>query len=1354
MKLPMVCKQHYSAAVDQHLNFFVAFITMLKKSILFVLVLLSVGISVQALAATDCTSIANYLATNSYAQFATAQYGNNVYQCQKKPSSGTPCKGVTPGTNATIWTLIDSCIVPASSTPASSTPASSTPPPSSSSAMSSLAGALDLVQKPLFLTAGAEPNVMFVLDDSGSMQFEVMPEELIQQSGYYVYPRAAGIYGGSDYNDRVAKPNNIAGMVVRSSNNTLYYDPSVTYTPWPKPDGTGSLPVAVTTCALHNPYFIGTGEGYCRDLTVYNYRKFNAVDSTWVTCTSGTSCTTDTTDFTYWPATYWRYTGTNTAADIWNASLYTKVEIRTGASYSGDGRVDRTDCTAGTCTYAQEILNFANWYTYYRSRILTARAGAGKAFSEQGEGMRVGFGSINHGTTTIDGVATKVVISGVRSFDAAGKNNFLTTFYTHPMPAAGTPLRTALDTVGQYFMRADDAGPWSNDPSTGDSTKTIESHAECRASSAILMTDGYWNDSFSAIGNSDNTAGSAITNNEPGATPASYTYAAGMPYQDAYSDTLADVAMKYWKTDLQPSLANRIKVKTTPVSDPLHANDSVDTAFWQHMSTFTVGLGVDGTLVSPPTVKNAIKQAITIAWPDPTPSAADQQKIDDLYHAAVNGHGDFFSAKNPDQFSTRLSNVLGDIARRPVNNASAAAANSTSLNENSTVYQALFSSEDWSGELKAFAIDTNGVLSTTPIWQASIPATRNIWTMNGTAGVAFAWGNLSTAQQSALRGTSGDVSIAAGQARLAWFNGNNTIGAGNPYDLRDRSYEIPATPTAAATTGVRLLGDIVNSDPVYAGVNNSHFEHLSAALGGGATYTTWYNANKKSRREVLYVGANDGMLHGFNAHIPTGSDPFPAKVLGVETFAYIPTAVFTKLRAISSASYGLKTGSFPHTYTVNGPMYISDAYFKDKSALTATWHNILVGTLGAGGRGLYALDITNPELVKVLFEFTGIDFPEETPGTDYAELGNILGAPVIAPGQDGRWKIFVGNGYNSRKNGVSNPYLGIIDIEDAVANTAPATSQTKFIATHTLGVDGLAQPALLPDTNGVVRAAYAGDLHGNLWKFDFPTGTASSLWGLAFSGAPLYIAEKTGTLQQITASPTLGLNRILSPVATMVYFGTGRYMLTGDDIVGSQIQTFYAIADKGVAISSTDRSTLHQKTLTASGTQRTITGQTTGTTGNLTNAVPWATVNGWYLDFTPGERITTKPLLLFDRLLFPTVIPSTDPCNAGGTGWLMELIGVGDGNLDYTLLNTTANTFMDVGVFGKLTAIQGTGRVSGSAGSAGSAASAATSSAPSYGCDGAGNIAVMATHTNGKLDSNQGKKTCDMFNRQSWRELH
>ena len=109
---------------------------------------------------------------------------------------------------------------------------------------------------------------------------------------------------------------------------------------------------------------------------------------------------------------------------------------------------------------------------------------------------------------------------------------------------------------------------------------------------------------------------------------------------------------------------------------------------------------------------------------------------------------------------------------------------------------------------------------------------------------------------------------------------------------------------------------------------------------------------------------------------------------------------------------------------------------------------------------------------------------------------------------------------------------------------------------------------------------------------------------------------------------------------------------------------------------------------------------------------------------------------------------------AGGTGWLMELIGVGDGNLDYTLLNTTANTFMDVGVFGKLTAIQGTGRASGSAGSAGSAASAATSSAPSYGCDGAGNIAVMATHTNGKLDSNQGKKTCDMFNRQSWRELH
>ena len=387
---------------------------------------------------------------------------------------------------------------------------------------------------------------------------------------------------------------------------------------------------------------MNTGAG-CRNLTVNNTQS-----ARWLNDNGSRSSTQSR---TFYPAVYFKYNGGN----VNSASSYTQVEIKSSTS-SYVGGSGRLDCVAApTCTYSEEIQNFANWYTYYRSRILLARAGIGRAFATQGNTMRVGFAAINKNSSTIDGVSTAVIKSGVRQFTGADRTNFFNNLYDHDIPAAGTPLREAMISVGEYFKRTDDKGPWGQSPGSNGGTQ----HA-CRQNYNILMTDGYWTEgSVSGLDNSDNQSGSSITNHSSPAVPATYTYTPSLPYADAYSDTLADAAMKYWKNDLRTDLPNN--VPTNP-SDP---------AFWQHMVTFTVGLGVSGSL-------NALPSG-SESWPNPT--ASDAAKIDDLWHAAVNSRGDFFSAADPNTFADALSNTLSTIIAR-TGSASAVAANSNSLMTN------------------------------------------------------------------------------------------------------------------------------------------------------------------------------------------------------------------------------------------------------------------------------------------------------------------------------------------------------------------------------------------------------------------------------------------------------------------------------------------------------------------------------------------------------------------------------------------------------------------------------------------------------------------------------------------------
>ncbi|WP_193754294.1 pilus assembly protein [Microbulbifer sp. Q7] len=1078
---------------------------------------------------------------------------------------------------------------------------------------------VDLAQSPLFLSNGATPNVMFVIDDSGSMHFEITPEDYRQDTAY-IFPRADGVYGNAGYDQTtdgnyqvptVDDANGYNALTRSPQYNKSYYNPSVTYLPWAKHDET-LYPNANPSCARHNPENTGDcpGDGVsvnqnARNLTVEN-ANYNG--NAWRSCMRNAdetiTCTSSSDAKTYWPATYFWHNGTGSE---WDRSSYQKVEIRpSAATYTGHDRLNRDDCSLGVCSYEQEIQNFANWYTYYRSRTLAARAGIGRAFAEQGEDLRVGFGAINQGSTSIDGVNTGTIVNGVRAFSGDDREAFFAQLYGRDVPTSGTPLRRALDDAGQYFSRPDDKGPWGANPGVDDEA----AHLACRASYTILMTDGYWSGggdnaarTSAARSNVDGSAGTEVT----GPDGASYTYSAESPFTDGHNNTLADVAMYYWNRDLRPDLANKVPSK----------DGSINPAFWQHMVTFGVGFGVEGS-VDKDDAFAAIKTGDSVTWPNPTSS--NSAKVDDLLHASVNSRGGFFSAADPQSFASELSGVLDNILGRSSGAASSVATTSTRLGTDTLIFQAAFNSFDWSGELKAIEVEADGSIGDLA-WEVTdndfpSPASRDIFTYSNGDGALFAWDptgtapGISDAQKSVLAGEDGD---AMGALRLNWVRGLHAEG------LRERG---------------KMLGDIVNSSPVYAGRKKHHYHLLSADLGG-ARYLDYYTTRKQPRTEVVYVGANDGMLHGFDARD------------GDELFAYVPSGVYGALKDLSSPEYG--TATLPHRYSVDGPLFVGDAYFGDAS--TGSWKNILVGTLGAGGKGIFVLDVTNPESFDeddVLFELTNADIPE---------LGNITGPPLVVPTADG-WKIIVGNGYNSAGERAS---LLVIDLENP-------TTETRVLTTNDSDDNGLAGASLLPNGRGEVVGAYAGDLQGNLWYFDLSSDDPAD-WGVGYEATtqdadgndvtakvPLFVArDPNGAVQPITSTPTLGLNEQMNN-AVMVYFGTGSYLSSTDNVAGNTINSFYAIADQGAPVAG--RGSLMQKVISS---------QENGVREVSNNASQtwWADKSGWYLDLTfgdstTGERVISKPLLVYDRLLFPTLITSSDPCAFGGSGWQMELVAVGD----------------------------------------------------------------------------------------------
>ena len=837
------------------------------------------------------------------------------------------------------------------------------------------------------------------------------------------------------------------------------------------------------------------------------------------------------------------------------------------------------------------------------------------------------------------------------------------------------------------------------------------------------------------------------------------------------SNSLADVAQYYYKTDLRNTalgnctgaLGGDVCENNVPSTG---SGIEDDRANWQHMTTFTMGLGLTGTVAYSPTYRTDqcvtrsisgatwaanvvtvttgephgffVNQAVTISGgstgagfvpgpfrgqyrvatipssttftysmspnpggafgtgtaagcPDfnrlrtgtinwPIPVADSPTALDDLWHAAVNGRGQYFSAGNPDTVVTSLSAALAGINARVAAAAAAATSNLEPVAGDNFAYTAKYKTQAWTGDLEAREINlATGAVGGTVIWsaQAKLDAATKLACDNRTiklfrAGatnnlVDFKWntygcdggGSPTGAPVTTLNATEQASFDATKVALLSHYPnlGDGTGGTANQraaavganlvnYLRGQRGKEgFSSGPPASNTdlnklyrTREHVLGDIVNAQPVFVKAPFAEYDDVGYV---------GFKLAQAARTPIVYSAANDGMLHAVYAGTsiidPNG---------GNESWAFIPTIVLPNLYKPASENYATE-----HGYTVDGTPSVGDVYDPnpiDPVTLlptTPTWKTILVSGLNKGGRGYYALDVTDPATPTALWEFkhdpancVTVDATSREPATaQYADchLGYSFNNPIISKLKDGRWVVFVTSGYNN-VNSPSAPGDGIGYLYVLEAMTG------KILYKIGTGVGSSVDPSGLNHISGWVESSlrnnttervYGVDLKGNIWRFD-----VNDILNAAGREATRLatMVDGSGVGQPITTRPELALVQN----EAFVYVGTGRY-LGVTDLSDTQQQTVWAVRD---TLSATPLSNLRNSLR-----KMTITNHGSGTDAFRTNGctAQCGSADGWYSDLPDsGERVNIDMKLQLGTLVVASNVPETNACNIGGYAWL------------------------------------------------------------------------------------------------------
>jgi type IV pilus assembly protein PilY1 len=623
----------------------------------------------------------------------------------------------------------------------------------------------------------------------------------------------------------------------------------------------------------------------------------------------------------------------------------------------------------------------------------------------------------------------------------------------------------------------------------------------------------------------------------------------------------------------------------------------------------------------------------------------------------------YFLSSSAQSVLQAIDDIFASIAKTGNTIAGGSAASSQITSAGNSVYVGSFDAENWSGDVRKYdlALNVNGTGATLNLASNNYSAAqkldarttdRNIvigrssGVVSATYATPFLWDSIDSSAQAALnRSTPTATSDNQGQARLNFLRG-------------DRSNE-----TSLFRTRTSRMGDIINSAVVYSGA--------PAVRYSDDAYQTFYTANK-DRAPTVFVGANDGMLHAFNASTLD------------ETFAYIPSWMTPSLSRLSSVTYN----SGLHTSYVDSTPAVAEAQFTN-----GDWKTVLVSGTGAGGQGVFALDVTKPaefSASKVLWEFTD---------RDDADLGNVIGPPQIlkfrtsAPtaAAEYKWFAVVASGVNNYANdgafsATGSPALFLLDLSKPASSawqlnanyfkiSLPVTADA-LTGTIALGT-GLITFNATAGSNREVSQLYMGDLHGNLWRLDF-TLQGTTGWNLNSlspsktrgNAVPLYIAKDAlGKVQPISMQPLLAYGPAYGAGSTtIVFFGTGKYLESSDNIVNAstQAQSVYALFDNGKSDKDTD-----DGLAIIAGRNRLIAGSVNA---GVVSVPPFAwgrpTKNtapersGWYVDFprgggSGGERQISGASIFGNTVVFGSILPpsaAVDSCGGGsGYGYMVNL---------------------------------------------------------------------------------------------------
>jgi len=1101
---------------------------------------------------------------------------------------------------------------------------------------------MDIADEPMMAVIKPAPaSIMILLDDSGSMAFEVLtadyyegrfpnPEE-DEKDGYGYIFDDDGNHASQDAIPYMGPAGRKFWKSQSHEYNVIYYNPRVAYDPWPG-YGDQDYPPADKKFPKRHPLKKNAGvidldgESFSVTLEIealpddilqvkhaHYFQKAENGDIYLVVLDGDEKRTS------YYAITQVEGSGMTEIIH----------KVRPVIAPPGEIRVNG---------YDQARQNFANWFTYHRRREYLAKAAVAEVIKNL-KGVRVGLLSIN-GTAIVPLKPVSVWKKGIYHDKTTA---LLQELYT--CDAGGeTPLREGLQDIGNYYRSNSNSLTHHKGHSAAGAALPYFPEAEggaCQQSIAIVMTDGYYSNNIKSlkVGNADGDDKSLYDDR---------------CYADALSETLADVAMYYYENDLSPDPQDAPAGGGLPdrVYNPeLVYKRTPDKAPHQHMVTYAMAFGVTGNLnpddyeVDPASLhylKKKDKKHLTYGnypnWPGNL-EAKSKETIDDLFHATANGRGRFLTAKDSREMARTLTELTSNVLDRT------GSSSSITMNKNSRhdgsgddilMFQAGYMTGDWSGDVRAYRIDsiTGEILGGDSAWSAaeSLNLTpwnqRNILSYNGSFGIEFDENQLAEAQKTGLGPDYRDL--------VGYIKGDAIDG----YRMRSSK-----------------LGDIVHSSPVL-------------------------------EEGVLYVGSNDGMLHAFEiqSHRDGG-------IKGDEIFAYIPSLLLENLIALADPGYR-------HKYYVD----LTPTVAKGKGLLGGDdFETILVGGLGKGGKAYFALDISDPGSMaaeNVLWEF-----PNAVSQDELNDIGFSFSRPLIVRtnsiGEDESWIVIFGNGYDSANGNAAlyllNPKTGDI-IKKMVADNPSIDSG-----------NGLSSPiAVDVNADEKVDFVYAGDLKGNMWKFDL-TGPSAVDWGVAYNDGtydqPVFKAQGPGgTEQPITSKPDVMLHP--DGNGLMVLFGTGQF-LGNSDLTDRRTQSVYGIWDYGDRVqypgewgdysNDDDREylgTFSRDQLSNQPPNVTLLKQTSKqytvfAGGESDEPVPvnlrvmsanqpiWKTTYdddskggpnlpdlsdigtshaGWYYDLPlDGERIVTDVQLRDGRLAVICFRPNPDPCSDESNSFFMEL---------------------------------------------------------------------------------------------------